>query len=79
MFSSVSIGFESPFLFSCAIRVQPLWKQWTQWTQWTVFSLICVTCGHNGRKNTLWTHPPLNGVQEVGGSNPLAPTISWGC
>jgi len=66
--------FESPFLFSCAIRVQPLWKQWKQWTQWTVFSLVCITCGHNGRCTTLWTHPPLNGVQEAGGSNPLAPT-----
>ena len=41
--------FESPFPLSCAIRVQPLWKQWTQWTQWTVFSLICVLCGHYGR------------------------------
>ena len=28
---------------------------------------------------TLWTHSPLNGVQEVGGSNPLAPTIFEGC
>ena len=40
---------ESPFPISCAIRVQPLWKQWT------VFSLICGLCGHNGRCDTLWT------------------------
>jgi hypothetical protein len=26
--------------------------------------------GHNGRYNTLWTPSPLDGVQEVGGSNP---------
>jgi len=39
--------------------------------------------GLTGRKNTLWTHPRLNGVQEVGGlpkgtslqrRDPLAPT-----
>jgi len=33
--------------------------------------------GHNGRNrryNTMWTRSPLDGVQEVGGSNPLAPT-----
>ena len=35
--------------------------------------------GRNGRKNTLWTHLLMNGVQEVGGSNPLAPTIYGGC
>ncbi len=34
------IEVESPFQFSCAIRVQPLWKQWTQWTQGTVFTPI---------------------------------------
>ncbi len=33
------------FPISCAIRVQPLWKQWTQWT---VFQPICGLCGHNG-------------------------------
>ena len=32
--------------------------------KWIVFALII---GHNGRCDTLWTHPPLNGVQEVGG------------
>ena len=31
--------------------------------------------GNNGRCDTLWTLLLLNGVQEVGGSNPLAPTI----
>jgi len=67
MFSSVSIGFESPFLFSCAIRVQSLWKQWTLWTQRTVFSLICVTCGHNGRCDTLWTESSLSVEQDVEG------------
>jgi len=30
--------------------------------------------GHNGRYITLWTRSPMIGVQEVGGSNPLAPT-----
>ena len=33
-----------------------------------------VRSGHNGRCDTLWTHLLMNGVQEVGGSNPLAPT-----
>jgi len=68
------LGLSRLSLISCAIRVQPLWKQWTQWTQWTVFSLICVLYGHNGRCDTLCTLLPLNGVQEAGGSNPLAPT-----
>ena len=40
--------FESPFLFSCAIRVQPLWKQWT------LFLLIRGHNRHNGRCTTLW-------------------------
>ena len=70
--------FENLSRHSC-FRVQPLWTQWTQWTQWTVFSLICVLCGHKGQKNTLWTHLLLNGVQEVRGLNPLAPTIYRGC
>jgi len=30
--------------------------------------------GRNGRYKTQWTPSPLDGVQEVGGSNPLAPT-----
>ena len=51
--------------------MQPLWKQWTQWT---LFRSVCGHNGHNGRCDTLWTLLPLNGVQEVGGSNPLAPT-----
>ena len=33
----------------------------------------------NGRCTTLWTYLPLNGVQEVGGSNPLALTIFREC
>jgi len=60
---------ESPFLF----RVQSRWEQWKSWTQWTLSRPIFGHNRRNGRYDTLWIHAPLNGVQEVGGSNPLAP------